>query len=213
MKKRFWKIEYSITTIVIFAIVLLLTPTSMFITSKEAAYIAKWNETYAKADYAFSAMLAQANSDLVKGLKSAKTEEEKEMYMMELIKPYLRLKEHEYLFRRYTQHYMDGRKVRKHDKYYFENLYTADNGHIVGIKDIPNEDENQSGFIMMFDMNGIIGPNTWGKDIFGLNIYPNMGIKAIGHNWTMDDLKRDCSAQGTGISCSHYYRIGGEFNE
>jgi hypothetical protein len=26
-------------------------------------------------------------------------------------------------------------------------------------------------------------------------------------------LKKDCSTEGTGVSCSYYYRIGGEFNE
>lgn len=71
MKKRFWKIEYSITVFVVFAIVLLLIPTSV-ISSKEAAYITKWNETYNKIDYMFTAMTAQADSDIVKSLNKAK---------------------------------------------------------------------------------------------------------------------------------------------
>ena len=58
MKKRFWKIEYSITIFVVFAIILLLIPTS-FISSKEATYISKWNETFNKIDYTFTAMSAQ----------------------------------------------------------------------------------------------------------------------------------------------------------
>ena len=29
----------------------------------------------------------------------------------------------------------------------------------------------------------------------------------------IDDVKKDCSETGTGVSCSYYYRIGGEFNE
>lgn len=50
MRKRFWKIEYSITIFVIFAIVLLLIP-SKFMASKEATYISQWNETFTKMDY------------------------------------------------------------------------------------------------------------------------------------------------------------------
>ena len=49
MRKRFWKIEYSITIFVVFGIILLLLPSS-FITSKEATYITKWNDTYNKVD-------------------------------------------------------------------------------------------------------------------------------------------------------------------
>ena len=27
--------------------------------------------------------------------------------------------------------------------------------------------------LLMYDVNGQMGPNTWGKDVFGLNIYKN----------------------------------------
>ena len=70
-----------------------------------------------------------------------------------------------------------------------------------------------SAVIMMFDMNGLKGPNTWGKDIYGINIFTDGKITPIGTGWDLEDLKKDCSETGTGISCSHYYRIGGEFNE
>lgn len=71
MRKRFWKIEYSITIFVVFGIILLLIPSSL-ITSKEATYISKWNETYNKIDYTFTAMSAQADANIVKSLHKAK---------------------------------------------------------------------------------------------------------------------------------------------
>lgn len=212
MKKRFWKIEYSITIFVIFGIALLLIPTS-FMSSKEATYIAKWNETFNKIDYMFTAMTAQADSDIIKSLHKAKTNEEREHLMILLVKPYLRIHESDILTRNYTQHYLNGNKVPKKDKYYFDKVYTTYNGTIVGIKDIKDNDIFHPGFIMLFDMNGPIGPNTWGKDIYGVNIFSDGKITPIGTNWDISDLKLDCSEKGTGVSCSHYYRIGGEFNE
>ena len=71
MKKRFWKIEYSLTIFVIFTITLLLIPTK-FISSKEATYISQWNDTFNKMEYIFTAMNAQVDSDIVKSFKRAK---------------------------------------------------------------------------------------------------------------------------------------------
>lgn len=212
MRKRFWKIEYSITIFVIFAICLLLIP-SKFITPKEAGYIAKWNDTYNKIEYMFTAMAAQADEDIVKSFRHAKTNEEREQLMIKLAKPYLRIHEEDALQKSYTQHYMNGNRVDKNDEFYFDKLYNSYNGNIIGIKDIKDEDVYHPGFIMLFDMNGTKGPNMWGKDIYGINIFSDGKITPLGTGWDIEDLKKDCSPTGTGISCSYYYRIGGEFNE
>ena len=212
MKKHFWKIEYSITIFVIFAIILMLLPSS-FISSKEAAYISRWNETFHKMDYTFTAMNAQADSDIVKSLKKAQTNDEREQLMLKLIKPYLRISEQDKLTLKYKPHYMDGSKVLPEDKYYFENLYISENNIIVGIKDILDDNTYHPAFIMMFDMNGQKGPNVWGKDIYGINIFVDGKITPLGYDWELEDLKQDCSDNGSGVSCSHYYRIGGDFNE
>ncbi|MDE6138425.1 MAG: hypothetical protein K2F57_03030 [Candidatus Gastranaerophilales bacterium] len=212
MKKRFWKIEYSITIFVIFAIILLLIP-SKFITSKEATYISQWNETIHKMEYIFSAMNAHADSDIVKSFKHAKSNSARENLMMNLVKPYLRITEYDELDKKYSSYYLNGEKVKQNDEFYFNNLYLSKNNKIIGIKDIKDDDLYHPAFIMMFDMNGLAGPNTWGKDIFGINIFVDGKITPIGAGWDIEDLKKDCSVTGTGVSCSHYYRIGGEFKE
>lgn len=212
MKKRFWKIEYSITIFVVFGIILLLIP-SNFIASKEAIYISKWNETINKMEYIFTAMNAQADADIVKSFKRAKTNEERERLMINLVKPYLRISEQDQLTKKYTPYYMNGKKVEQGDEFYFEKLYFAENNIIVGIKDIKDQDMYHPGFLMMFDMNGIRQPNTWGKDVYGLNIFADGKITPIGTGWDLLELKADCSAEGSGVSCSNYYRIGGEFKE
>lgn len=209
MKKRFWKIEYSLTLLALFAFMLFMIPTSF--SSKGAMYISKWNEAYEKIDYMFSAMSAQADSDIVKGLKNATTNEKREHLMILLVKPYLRL--HEAQTRKYRPHYMNGKLVMKKDFWHFDKLYKTENGLIVGIKDIENENDLEPAFMMLVDMNGTKLPNAWGRDIYGVNIYADGKVRPLGYAWDVAKLKKDCSQSGTGISCSHFYRIGGEFRE
>lgn len=212
MKKRFWKIEYSITIFVLLGVILLLIPTS-FISSKEATYISKWNETFNKIDYMFTAMNVHANTNLLTSLNKAKTNNERESLMIRLVKPYLRITNEDELHTKYVQHYMNGNRVNPKDMFFFEKTYQTENNKIIGIKDIKDNDIFHPGFLMMFDMNGLKGPNTWGKDIYGVNIFSDGKITPIGSGWDIEDLKVDCSERGSGVSCSHYYRIGGEFNE
>ncbi len=212
MKKHFWKIEYSLTIFVIFGVILLLFPSS-FISSKEASYIAKWNDTYNKVDYTFSAISAQADVNIIKSFHKAKSNQDREQLLLKLVKPYLRINSEDEIDENYDQYYMNGIKVTPNNLYYFDKLYNTKGGTVVGIKDIKDDDIYHPGFIMMFDMNGKKGPNTWGKDIYGINIFTDGKITPIGAGWDINNLKSDCSTSGSGVSCSHYYRIGGEFNE
>ncbi len=211
MKKRFWKLEYSITIVVIFGIMLMLIPPT-FISSKKVTYISKWIDTYNKMEYIFNAMNAQVDADIVKSFKNANSNQEREEIMIRLVKPYLRITEQDEV-KKYSAHYMNGTKVQKKDEYYFENLYLTKSGTVIGIKDIKDEDIYHPAFMMMFDMNGSKGPNTWGKDIYGINIFIDGKITPIGAGWDIMNVKKDCTESGSGVSCSHYYRIGGEFNE
>ena len=209
MNKHFWKIEYSLTIFAIFAGILFLIPTSF--SSKTAVYISKWNSEFNNIQYMFSAMSAQAESDTVKNIKNAGSDVLREKYMIQLVKPYLRLGSK--LKRKYVQHYMNGKIVSKNDFYYFDLLYNSQDGLIIGIKDIVNTTSEKPVFLMLIDTNGSKKPNTWGVDIFGLNIFRDGNVTPIGYGWDVDDLRRDCSKSGTGLSCSHFYRIGGEFVE
>ena len=211
MKKRIWKIEYSITLLALFAFMLFMIPTSF--SSKGAMYISKWNEAYNKIDYMFSAMSAQADSDIVKGLKNATSNEKRENLMRLSVKPYLRLHEDSRLAKRYAQHFMNGKLVSKKSFWHFDKLYNSESGMVVGIKDIENENSLEPAFMMLGDMNGVKSPNAWGRDIYGVYIYADGKVRPMGYGWDVDRMKKDCSASGKGISCSHFYRIGGEFRE
>ena len=211
MKMFNWKIEYSITATIVFAVILFFIPTSF--SSKEAGYISKWNEKYNKIEYMFAAMSAQADSEIVKELKDETDNNKRKQLMIKLIQPYLRLSEVEYPKWRYHQRYMNGKTVSKKDFYYFDTLYKSPIGLIVGVKDVDDSPVENLAFMMSVDVNGLKGPNMWGKDIYGVYIQKDGSVKALGYDKTIDELRKDCSASGSGVTCSHFYRIGGEFNE
>ncbi len=211
MKNFTWKTEYSLTAIFVFAVILFLVPTSF--TSKSAGYISKWNEKYNKIEYMFTAMTAQADAEIVKELKLEKDNNKRKSLMIKLIQPYLRLEDISGRRMWYSPHFMNGKKVPKKDFYYFDTLYKSSNGLIVGVKDIKNELDIGPAFMMMVDVNGAKRPNVWGRDIYGVDIYCDGKIKALGHDEDVDVLRKDCSPTGKGVFCSYFYRIGGEFTE
>lgn len=212
MKKHKWKIEYSLTLVVIFAVIILIMP-SRVVTPKEASYISEWNNIFHKMEYVFSAMNAQAESDIVRGLRNAKNNREREVLMMNLVKPYLRISTHNELQKKYDTYYMNSQKVMPDELFFFDSLYQTSGNHIIGIKDVKDNDIYHPAFIMMFDVNGQKGPNVWGKDIFGMNIFIDGHVTPLGAGLPIDVLKTDCSNEGSGVFCSYYYRIGGDFNE
>ena len=211
MKKIVWKIEYSLTFIFVFAVLLFLIPTSF--SSKEAGFISKWNEKYNKIEYMLNAMSAQADSDIAKELKDEDDPEKREDLMIELIQPYLRLEEANYPKWRYNPRYMNGKPISKKDYVYFDTFYKSQTGQIVGVKDIDELEFDTPAFIMSVDVNGRKRPNMWGRDIYGVAIFKDGKVKALGYDKEIKDLRSDCSVTGSGVTCSHFYRIGGEFIE
>ena len=207
MKKHFWKLEYSITIFIILGICLLIVPFK-FENYFQADMTSSWAEKYEQLSYTFSVINAQKSQDLLNNFKSLEDSDEKEKFLSQLIKPYLRLKSTYNLNKRYKPKFLDNSSVDKDNYYYFDDLYYSSKG-LVGIKNL----NAQKLYMMMVDINGIIPPNTWGKDIFGIYVLPNGIIEPFGYNKKMNELSRDCSKSGTGVSCSYYYLIGGEFND
>lgn len=210
MKKHFWKLEYSLTLFVLLGFLMLFFPVKLenYI---QANMITKWNDRFEKASYMFSVVNAQKSDEILKSFAKAESPEQREKLLLQLIKPYLRLREADKTLKRYKPRFMNGLRVSKKDFYYFNELYFSDK-QIVGVKDIVN-DKNNAWFMIMFDINGILPPNTWGRDIFGVYIYDEGKIVPFGYDKDLAELRIDCSKKGTGTTCSYYYRIGGGFHD
>ena len=74
-------------------------------------------------------------------------------------------------------------------------------------------DNAQDGIIgkLMYDVNGKNGPNVWGKDVYGMNIYIDK-FEPFCKSDSIAVQKLDCSRNGTGLCCSNYALIGGSFD-
>lgn len=75
------------------------------------------------------------------------------------------------------------------------------------------EEEQPQGLkgLLMYDVNGKSGPNVWGKDVFGMNIYDDR-FEPFCKSEPIINQKQDCSKNGTGLCCSSYYLMGGSFD-
>ena len=212
-KKKFWKLEYSITLFVLLGLIMLFVPVKIE-NYFQASLISKWNDRYNKVAYMFTVINAQTDDEILKSFADAKTADQREKLLLQLVKPYLRIHQSDKFPRRYKPKFMNGSRVPKDDYYYFNDLYFADNGmQVVGIKDIVKHENNSPWFMMMFDINGVLPPNMWGKDIFGIYILDEGKIRPFGYEKSMEALAEDCSETGKGVDCSYFYRIGGEFND
>lgn len=210
MKRHFWKIEYSVLAFILFAFILLIVPIHIDSTI-QAKMISLWKDRYNKAEYMFNAIYTQINEDAEQD-SAQYTSHQREEMLIELVKTYMRLSSINKIPWRYRPSYMNKSKVKKNDEFYFSELYLTQMKQIVGIKNVSNKD-NTALFMMMFDINGLLPPNTWGKDIYGIYIYDEGSIKPFGYDKSIEYIKDECSKGGKGQTCSYYYLIGGEFND
>lgn len=96
-------------------------------------------------------------------------------------------------------------------QYKFDDFKVTHANSTVSYKLYDSPQEGNLMGILMYDVNGQVGPNVWGKDIFGLNIYTDRFEPFCKYD-PIEIQKKDCSRQGTGLCCSNYYLIGGKIN-
>lgn len=94
--------------------------------------------------------------------------------------------------------------------YRFKDYNTTFSNATISIK-LFEEPQNDIQGLLMYDVNGKKGPNVWGRDVFGLNIYSDR-FEPFGKTESISSQKLDCSKNGTGLFCSNYYLIGGNFD-
>ena len=94
--------------------------------------------------------------------------------------------------------------------YRFKDFKTTYSNATLAVKLYDYPQGNKLG-MLMYDVNGKVGPNVWGKDVFGMNIYDDK-FEPFCKTDSMSHQKQDCSKNGTGLCCSNYYLIGGSFD-
>ncbi len=97
------------------------------------------------------------------------------------------------------------------DTYRFKDFKNTYSNAILSTKLFEEPQDNGIRGVLMYDVNGTTGPNVWGKDVFGLNIYEDK-FEPFCKNDSLSAQKQDCSKNGTGLCCSNYYLVGGSFD-
>ena len=204
-KNGFTIIEVTVVFLLILGVTFLVIPRSLDNT-RQAKLISKWTQTYSEIEYMFSVIKAQQDGKILLSADGVK----KESVLLDIVKPYLRVTSE--VKSEYKQYYMNKKLVDSNSIYGLNTHYLTSLDEILGLRWINASCEaEQICAIMSFDINGLTPPNTWGYDIFGINIFRNK-IEPIGKGMSTDVLNFDCSKSGTGVYCSYYYLIGGRFD-
>lgn len=190
MQRAFTIIEISILAVILIIVGCLVVPFSLDDT-RQASYVLEWRALQDRLNMAFTA--AKIHNDTSFSnlenfvLKSISDSEYKK------IQPY-KIK------------YMNGHQATGIGN--FQNVYEVGDGNSIGFK--WNEPGSEISGVMFYDINGKTGPNRWGKDVFGINIYPEKPEPLCARK-NHSEIIKDCSRGGTGCCCSYYYLVGGNF--
>ena len=192
MKKGFTIVEVSILFVIFLIVAFLVAPLSLDDTM-QAQNTSRWRnvqQDFTNIFYSISTQQEETSSPFKVALETIINNEIKEN-----ISPY-----------RIT--YMNG--TFPSNTYRFQDFNLTYSNATISTKIFDTPQDDVLG-ILMYDVNGVKGPNTWGKDVFGFNIYENK-FEPFGKNKSINEQKQDCSRNGTGLFCSNYYLIGGNFD-
>ena len=192
MKKGFTVVEVSILLVVFLIVALLVIPLSLDDTVAEENK-AQWR----KVQTNFSNILYAINTD------SDKENFDFKQQFNEVISGSVKNE-----IEPYKITFLNGTYPSK--TYNFNNFKTTTSNAVFAYKLYAEPVDNVVG-ILMYDVNGIKGPNAWGKDVFGINIYKDK-YEPFCKADSLNAQKQDCSKSGTGLCCSNYYLNGGSFD-
>lgn len=210
VKKGFTIVEVVMVFLLILGVTFFILPKNLDST-RQARFISKWTQRYTELEYMFSVIKAQQEEELSSKISSASNNDAKKEILLETIKPYLRITS-KVTDPKYKQYYMNGNIVSSNTKYYFNEFYNTSANEIVGLKWFGGECQKGAVCaVIVLDINGLVKPNKWGHDIFGVNVLKDQ-LDPMGMGVDPYILRRDCSNRGYGTYCSYYYLIGGKFD-
>lgn len=193
MKTGFTIVEISILFVIFLIVAFLVAPMSLD-DSVKANNISRWRSVQSDFDNIFYMIKSQDNYDeQFSAIFDAAINKE---IKAEYNKPY-------------TIRYYNGANSVK--DYKFQKYYITQANAILAVNLFDKINADGERGYLMYDINGIKAPNTWGKDVFGLKI-SDEGFIPFCKEQSFEYQKKDCSKSGKGLCCSSYYIIGGNFD-
>ncbi|MCD7878858.1 MAG: hypothetical protein LUG16_02865 [Candidatus Gastranaerophilales bacterium] len=203
---------FNITALFLFFIIIIVVVLPFnLINLEQAQRIAKWKSEFEKLDYSFSLVSLYEGIIVPSNFEAGKIVDSE--YMFSVINKYFdmndRLPEK---IKKYSYRKMNGTKISKKDRFYFNKFIFAKDGTMISVKENPDEITSslQPLYFMFIDINGVEKPNRIGQDIFFMDIYKN-SVSTEGEALPYSRLKADCSPIGSGVYCSEFYLLGGKF--
>lgn len=192
MKKGFTIVEVSILLVIFLIVAFLVAPLSLDDTA-QARNISRWRQVqmdFANIYYSINTQSSENDTDIVSAFKDIMENEVKGNTPS------------------YKITFKNG--TYPNNTYRFNNFKKTFSNATLAYK-IFEEPKGDLLGMLMYDVNGQTGPNVWGKDVFGLNIY-NDKFEPFCKNDSINVQKQDCSNNGNGLCCSNYYLMGGNFD-
>ncbi len=189
MKKAFTIVEVSILFVIFLIVAFLVAPLSLD-DSLQAKNASRWRNVqsdFANVFYAVNAQREDENFDFNKTFTTVISGEIKDTTLP------------------YKITFLNG--TFPNNTYRFNDFKLTQTNSVIAYKLYDTPQDGILG-LLMYDVNGSVGPNVWGKDVFGLNIYSDR-FEPFCKNDTVITQKQDCTKDGTGLCCSNYYLIGG----
>lgn len=196
MKKAFSLVEIGIVLFILTAVFFIVVPFSVS-NIKQARFISEWKSYMGQVLYSFETLVEYKKINNL----DEKASVERLMHYLDAkpISDKNKLKSYKYKM-------MNGNFYQKMKIDKFDEIYKDTNGRLIGVE---YSLENEPYATVWTDLNGKNKPNIVGKDIFVYEIYPNF-VSPYGKGMKMESVKNDCSKTGTGMTCSHYYILGGD---
>ena len=191
-KSGFTIVEVSILFVIFLIVAFLVAPLSLDDTLKEK-YASKWRNVQSDFDNIFISVNARKEDDnfnftpVFESVINPELKDEQDLYKITYMNG--TFPSSTYRFTNYKKTYSNATLAYK--------LYNSPQQGAIGM--------------LMYDVNGSEGPNVWGKDVFGYNIFSDR-FEPFCKNDSLAVQKKECSKTGTGLCCSNYYLIGGTFN-
>ena len=113
-------------------------------------------------------------------------------------------------FSKYRKRYMNGKMIRQISKYYSKEYKYLKNGIIISYTDLERNTKSDPLGVLFVDIDSSMKRNFIGRDIFAVLIYTDR-LEPYGFDSTRQKMKQDCSPVGSGLQCSAYYLVGGNF--
>lgn len=192
MKRGFTIIEVSILFVIFLIVAFLVAPLSLD-DSRQAKSTSRWRSVQEDFSNIFYSINTQRDD------KNVTFEEAFNSTIKNEIKNDIQL---------YKITFMNG--TYPSDTYRFKEFKNTYSNATIATKLFDEPHGNIKG-VLMYDVNGSAGPNVWGKDVYGLNIYEDK-FEPFCKNDPLSTQKQDCSKNGTGLCCSNYYLVGGSFD-